>query len=64
MAFDQLAIANEIRDADAQAHEAQTGVESPSLRDCGCPPDGPCVCGPRLRIFDPMGRLLMSPVYY
>ena len=36
----------------------------PLLRDCGCPYGRACACGPRLRIFDPMGRLLMSPVYY
>jgi hypothetical protein len=37
---------------------------APLLRDCGCPYGSACTCGPRLRIFDPMGRLLMSPVYY
>lgn len=37
---------------------------APLIRDCGCPYGRACTCGPRLRIFDPMGRLLMSPVYY
>lgn len=32
---------------------------------CGCGEKQPCICGPRLRIFDPMGRgPLPMPVYY
>ena len=37
---------------------------APPLRDCGCPQGRRCECAPRLRIFDPMGRVLLSPVYY
>jgi hypothetical protein len=33
-------------------------------RECGCAYGEACRCGPRLRIFDPVGRLLMMPVYY
>lgn len=33
--------------------------------ECGCGEQRPCVCGPRLRIFDPLGRgPLLMPVYY
>ena len=63
MTLEQIAIANDTPIADEQALES-ISLAAPSLRDCGCPQEGPCMCGPRLRIFDPMGRLLMSPVYY
>lgn len=39
-------------------------VAAPRLRECGCPQGQRCECAPRLRIFDPMGRVLLSPVYY
>lgn len=61
MSLEQIVIANEMRSVDETSDEA---VEASPLRECGCPLEGPCMCGPRLRIFDPMGRLLMSPVYY
>lgn len=38
--------------------------EAQATQACGCPLGEACTCGPRLRIFDPMGRLLLSPVYY
>ena len=34
------------------------------LRECGCPQGQRCDCAPRLRIFDPTGRILLSPIYY
>lgn len=50
---------------DVEDDQTLSPAEAPTLRPCGCPIEGPCLCGgPRLRIFDPMGRLLMSPVYY
>jgi hypothetical protein len=49
--------------ARAKAKSPKAATQS-LLRDCGCPYGSACTCGPRLRIFDPMGRLLMSPVYY
>ena len=48
----------------ARAKGKSPKAPAPLLRDCGCPHGRACACGPRLRIFDPMGRLLMSPVYY
>lgn len=59
MTLDQSVIANDVR-IDEPMHEDP----APILRDCGCPLGEACTCGPRLRIFDPMGRLLMAPVYY
>ena len=41
----------------------QTAAPS-TFRACGCPYDQACTCTPRLRIFDPAGKLLMMPVYY
>ena len=37
---------------------------APRVRECGCPLGQRCDCAPRLRIFDPTGRFLLSPVYY
>jgi len=48
----------------ARAKPKSPKAAAPLLRDCGCAYGSACTCGPRLRIFDPMGRLLMSPVYY
>jgi len=41
-----------------------SAIAAPQLRECGCPQGQRCECAPRLRIFDPMGRVLLSPVYY
>ena len=44
--------------------EAVPGVDRTAC-DCGCAEKRPCECGPRLRIFDPMGRgPLLMPVFY
>ena len=48
--------------------EAVPGVDeriAAAACGCGCGAEQPCVCGPRLRIFDPLGRgPLLMPVYY
>lgn len=55
MELETFVIATNVDDEVQQAQPTQP---------CGCPQGEPCTCGPRLRIFDPMGRLLLSPVYY
>jgi hypothetical protein len=45
-----------------ESHHDDTFVVS--VRECGCPQGQRCDCAPRLRIFDPTGRILLSPIYY
>ena len=42
----------------------QPSAIATQMRECGCPLGQRCDCAPRLRIFDPTGRFLLSPVYY